>query len=316
VSGRPRCARGCTYDDGTPRQAVPGSEVCPRDEQQLRDGLREVGTLYALLADPRRGQAPRTGSRGTERSQPISDDARRARSDLRLALIQWCKILAEPEFGITLPDERRIRATTVQLLQNNDQALLAARGGDERTAKRLTTASASLRDDIATDADIQAGLAEHVGRQLLRLLASPEHAEEFASEMLFLLAEARRLVYPGRRMTIACSCGARVAVDPDRLMVCPGCDTAGDIAWWQSQATAEQDARPLRLRELPDWLLLRGLVVSYEQVRSWADDGHLQPALSEGPTEDAPTAPRLYDGMTVYLIAEHRLNGRRPVPAG
>lgn len=339
--GRQLCARGCTYDDGTPRPAVPGSQVCTRDEHQLREGLREVGTLYALLADPRRGQAPRTGSRSSEQTQPISDDARRVRSDLRLALIQWCKILAEPQFGIGLPDERRIRATTVQMLRDSDDlvraagdqyqeaidaargrilageapgvdlALAAARERYDAVRKRQRPVVAGLRDDIATDADLQAGLAEHIARQLSRLLADPDEAGEFAEQMLFLLGEARRLAYPGRRMTIACSCGGRVAVDADRLMVCPDCGQDGDVAWWQAQATAEQDARPLRLRELPDWLLLRGLVVGYEQVRSWADDGHLQHAYVDGPTPEAPSAPRRYDGPTVYLLAEHRLNGPR-----
>lgn len=315
--------------------------MCDRDERQLREGLREVGTLYALLADPRRGRAPRLGSRSTQQAQPISDDARRVRSDLRLALTQWCKILAEPHHRITLPDERAIRATTVQLLRDSDdkvrvaadayqaaidalrrrirageaadieQELAPSRQHYDDVAKRQGQVAAALRDDIATDADIQAGLGEHVARQLGRLLADPDEAGEFADEMLFLLGEARRLAYPGGRMTIACSCGARVAVDPDRLMVCPGCDTDGDLAWWQAQATAEQDARPLRLRELPDWLLLRGVVVTYEQIRSWADDGHLQPALVEGPTEDAPTAARRYDGPTAYLIADHRLHGAK-----
>lgn len=109
------CARGCTVrgrhvadpcDESCtgclPARVADGLAVCTRCERIVRDGLRDVASLYADLGDPRRSAIPGQRRGGGGPPLLISDAARAARSAIRAALVSWCLVLEE-DYRLTLP---------------------------------------------------------------------------------------------------------------------------------------------------------------------------------------------------------------------
>jgi hypothetical protein len=153
---------------------------------------------------------------------------------------------------------------------------------------------------VSLPADNVRAMAHVVAVQAGRLLNS-EHADQLVHDITGLYRTSLRTAWPARLMSILCSCGSRVLVDPDVLMICKDCQTMGDLRWWQSKALEEQDRTPMRLRALVDYLLVRGVNTTYQRLRSWADDGVLGAAEVKRCT---PWETRRFDGPTAFLIAE------------
>jgi hypothetical protein len=307
VTGPITCAHGCTHDNEKPRLAEPGIQVCSRCERRVRDGLRDLPTLWAELGDPRKGKTARIGGASAEHPQQISDEARNARSAIRASLVDWCLIL-EQDCKIGLPSEQAIAATTRLLVHGEDMAARLAADPAERA--RHQERAAELRESRETGADIITGICDHIARQASVLLAQPEHADQLVHDIETATSEAWRLARPGRRRTIPCvqviddqQCDGHVVIDEERLMECPACGTYGALVWWREQVLAAMRAKPLTLAELPDYLLIyHGMQVPKQRLRTWADEGVIHPIEAS-----VSGKARLFDGPAVSVVALARL---------
>lgn len=296
-----------------PTPAAPGSRACGWHHDGTRDMLtgssRErvvpsLADLYEALAE-----AP-VGARGPgdgEAAQVIGDERRNARSAIKAMLVSWCLLLAEPAEnggrGLSVPDEQRIAAGTEQVAFRADadgdveiQAFrtyrrLRARATDpgdkdrahEASLRCLAAASrhreraARARELRRTDADVIAGLADHIDRHLAWLLAS-EHASQLVHDVTSAWRWAWALAGGGRRLpTIRCSCGGQVpmALAEDageravQVFTCPDCGNWGVLDWWREHEG--KDPGPMPLADFPAWLQEQhGLTFTLATLRHWA----------------------------------------------
>jgi hypothetical protein len=302
--------------DCRPALAATGSFVCAHHADSTRDHLRELPELWSVLgAKPSKGGSEGGGT--GEPPQPLSDDARTARSAMRAMLVTWCKVLEE-ERGSPLPDERVIaqRARTDVLrhqwdAQTSYQAARAEQDPVRRHNLHCAAAVHRSRAELAhdarlTDADIIEALREHIDRHLAWILANADHADQLVHDVQFAHHEARRTAYPTRAaIRILCACGRHVPIntEPGASITCPGCGEWGDLHWWRTREAPPVEG-PLSLRDLPDWLFAyHSLIVTPKQLRNWRDRGYLTDAAAEGST-------LLYDPEGVAVVAHARL-GRR-----
>jgi len=226
-----------------PHLAADGSAVCGWHIDTVRARLRELPALWEAIAEPTTGR----GGRTEEDDGPTLGAPIETRYYIRSQLVSWLKVLEEAG-RMRLPVEADIVAATRALVvrhQSDADVALGAyyrAGTSEERRPALWAEAAAHR--AAADAerrsresgrDVMEVLAERLDRHLLWLLDG-EHAQIFAEDILDLWARARPLAYRGGRppITIACSCGARVALDPDAETIrCTACGEWGDLAWWR-----------------------------------------------------------------------------------
>jgi hypothetical protein len=335
-----------------PAPAEPGSRTCTWHNRRTREGLHELPDLWAELGDPLTARQRDTGSDGTP-ALGLSDDRRNARTAIRTILVTWCRIL-EDDYAITLPTEEAIAATTRQLAHQASAGAMRARSDSYRhattatdlrrngadptlvdhelhaahnAARRSTTLDTDAtrhRADRETGRDVIAHLAEHIDRQLERLLNSPEHAEQLLADIHGhtddeghhhpgILRTAWRLARPGRRaaVTVECTCGARVPLevdpsDPTSIIRCDHCSEWGTITWWRERAAPPLDG-PITASEAITWAVLeRGIVLTDVQIRRWASNGLI---TRQGKDDKGRT---LYDRDQVLAAHYHtQASGKR-----
>lgn len=303
-----------------PWQTAPGSQVCGHHADTTREHLREFPELFAILGSKPSGGGQAGGS--DEPPQPISDRARLERQGIRITLVTWCKILEEDRSS-PLPDERVIIANTrrdvVRHQSDHDVAIAAYRRifPDDNASRHLQAArDARHRAELAleareTGADVIEALREHIDRHLAWLL-NTDHAARLVYDVATVHTGARRVAYPSRAaIRILCGCGERVPISTEHQAIirCPGCGEWGTLSWWRArEAPAGVGDKPLKLRDLPQWLFdVHGLVVSYAQLRNWTRSE--RPGQRITPVNPGDTT-QLFDPEAVALIAKARL-GRR-----
>lgn len=168
-----------------------------------------------------------------------------------------------------------------------------------------------MADDygLSLPPDTVRAMAGHVATQAGRLLASTEHADQLAHDMITAASEARRLAYPVVSVTVEHGCGARVRLDsdPDVITRCPGCAEAGNAPWWRLQL-APETLQPMTIAQGVAWLQRAyGLEVEPDAVRQWAARGHLvaiDHVRPEGQTTGRPAAR--YDPVALLMTAMQR----------
>ena len=237
-----QCETDCT--GCLPAAALPGLQVCGWHERRVLDALRDLPGLWADLADPRRSRPTSAGS-SSDTGSPmlISDDARTARSAIRMLLASWCLILRD-DYGLREP------ADTVRAMARH----------------------------IAVQAHRLLG-SEHADQLCADLLG---HQTDDGMQYEGAAPRARRLANPSPpRQRIRCGCGQWVTLvtDHDEYMTCRHCGTEAVLKWWIKQAPAPD--RPLTLRELVDWLLIHhGHAVTISQLRQWAQRDTITPTAA------------------------------------
>lgn len=308
-----------------PHLAAEGSAVCGWHIDTVRARLRELPALWEAIAEPTTG---RGGAVVEDEDGPTLGAPIETRHLIRSQLVSWLKVLEEAG-RMRLPVEAEIVAGTRALIVSHQSdaelALSAWRAPRTPPERQPALWVEAIAHQAAADAnrrmretgrDVLEVLAERLDRHLLWLLAG-DHAQVCAEDILDLWARARPLAYRGGRapVTIACACGARVALDPDAEMIrCAGCGEWGDLAWWRRTVVPVEG--PLSLRDLADWMLLRdgSSAPTWDQLRNWtrADRGpRLVPVVEA--TRDEATGrlkPALYDREAAVIVADQRMRMR------
>jgi hypothetical protein len=96
-------------------------------------------------------------------------------------------------------------------------------------------------------------------------------AADLADALHPAVDRAMRIIDAARSpFTIACTCGARVPIDPSSqaLIRCP-CGQWGTLQWWVDTHAPADQTEPMPLAELHTWLVTRGQAVRLEAVRQW-----------------------------------------------
>lgn len=289
----PEACGGCL-----PRLAAQGLAVCTRCEELTREALRDLPRLWGEVerAAVLKARAPGGGSGGS----PLPIDAAGAawRDRVRGTLAEWLLVLHR-EFGVTLD---------------------------------------------RTNADV-AWMVHRLAVQAGRVLAHPEHAAQLVADLVGwtdeidfvdwrtgetlpgrrhegLMREGRRLVFraPAGLSIRHTGCSAerpgRIPIDatPGLLLRCSACGEADTLDGWRSAETVAVPDEPLTLHELDEWLrLVHAVPVTYRLLRSWADDGHLQPVATGVLPQGGGRPVRRFDALTSLAVAQQRLAaGRRP----
>ena len=121
-----RC-RGCQ-----PKLAAKPLQVCRACELRVLDELAALPRLYADLLTPTRSAAAGQKGKGAERPQTLGDEALKARSTLRVALVGWCLLLEEKPFALSPPADnvpamaRHLAASAPRVLASEHAERLAA----------------------------------------------------------------------------------------------------------------------------------------------------------------------------------------------
>jgi hypothetical protein len=252
-----------------------------------------------LLERPRLGGTTR--GRSDVPPEPLPEAAIEARWDIDVLLRRWTLLVAT-ERDITPPDleaaQRDLRALWSQEIIHAARARL--RGRHEAAQAHLDHAH-TYETDLRSGAATIGHIADWLDRHATWLLAGP-HATPFARQVTKVHRDAISIAHPSRpEPRIPCACGSYVRVHPADDMQCPGCDQHGVLAWWTTHAPTPG---PMRLADLHEWLLTRGLNITPRILRHWADDGLITPIDGGGQGR-----ARRYEPTAVYLAV---LETRRP----
>jgi hypothetical protein len=274
-------------------QPAADGRICHGCTGALQHDLRKLGgythpdgrTIPGLLDDllvtaTRAGRIPTQGGAGADTPDPGRGDALALWHTITNAITGWTRTLLD-QLGVPC---------------DHDTCLTGARPACHRWDEH---------QHATTD---PVGWLTYRAHTIRRL----EWADTMLTDLDQYVADAEKLIdRPAGAFRIPCpTCQRRVPIDPDDDLIYCRCGEYGTVTWWVERV-APPMPDTLTLVQIPPWLAGRGYVVTYEQVRHWADRGRMTAIVDALHRGDS----RLYRPSAVLAIAEAEPKIRRVIPA-